>query len=115
MIPLVLLFVGVASNAQSEKKAPPPPPPKPLDEKVLYEVIKEPPPVVIKKELLEDFYNTNPSLEKITSTGSVITLKFKNGTIEKYDMKKKEDDKSFTEKYGVTPIPLPPPPPKKVS
>ena len=27
-------------------------------------------------------------------------------------MNKKEEDKSFTEKYGVSPIPPPPPPPK---
>ena len=31
-------------------------------------------------------------------------------------MSKKEEDKNFTEKYGVSPIPPPPPPPpKKVS
>jgi len=30
-------------------------------------------------------------------------------------MNKKEEDKSFTEKYGASPIPPPPPPPKKVS
>jgi len=104
-----LILVIVSANAQSEKREPPPPPPKPKDE-----VVKlTPPKIIIEKA--EDFYTRNPSVAEISRQGNIITLKMKDGTKEKYDMNKKEDDKSFTEKYGASPIPPPPPPPKKVS
>ena len=119
-----LILVIVSANAQSEKKEPPPPPPKPKDEIVKFtppkivkdeEVqVKEPPVVTVKGKMADDFYKRNPSVAGISSQGNIITLKMKDGTKEKYDMNKKEEDKSFTEKYGVSPIP-PPPPPKKVS
>ena len=129
-----LILVVVSGNSQSEKKEPPPPPPKPTEE-VKYKVVEgkvkntsptiieetvnaskpsEPPVVTVKGKGADDFYKRNPTVSGISRKGSFITIKKKNGTTEKYDMNKKEEDKSFTEKYGVSPIP-PPPPPKKVS
>ena len=106
MIPLVLLVVGVASNAQSEKKEPPPQPKN--------EIVKsEPPKVKVTGPLDDDFYKRNPSVSNFSRQGNIISLKKKDGTTEKYDMNKKEEEESFTEKYGVSSIP-PPPPPKVV-
>ena len=118
-----LILVIVSANAQSEKKEPPPPPPKPKDEVVKLtppKIVKDeeeqvkapPPPPKIIIEMAEDFYTRNPSVAEISRQGNIITLKMKDGTKEKYDLNKKEEDKSFTEKYGASPIP---PPPKKVS
>jgi hypothetical protein len=92
-----LILVIVSANAQSKKKEPPPPPPK----------------III--EMADEFYTRNPSVAEVSRQENIITLKMKDGTKEKYDMSKKEEDKSFTEKYGTSPIPPPPPPPKKVS
>ena len=101
----------MTSNAQSTKKEPPPPPPPPKDE-----VVKsEPQKIKVSGPLDDDFYKRNPSVSNFSRQGNIISLKKKDGTTEKYDMSKKEEDKSFTEKYGVSPIPSPPPPPKKVS
>ncbi len=126
MIPLLLFVVGITNNAQSTKKEPPPPPPKPMGETVKFEppkiIIdeevnaskpKEPPVVRVRGKIVDDFYNRNPSVTDISSQGNIISLKKKDGTIEKYDMSKKEEDKIFTEQYGVSPIPPPPPPPPK--
>jgi hypothetical protein len=130
-----LILVVVSANSQSEKKDPPPPPPKPkeevkykeekvkntsppvvvIDEKVNAGKPLEPPVVTVKGKKADDFYKRNPTVSRISRQGSVIWIKKKDGTTEKYDMNKKEEDKSFTEKYGVSPIPPPPPPPKKVS
>jgi len=125
-----LVLVIVSSNSQPVKKEPPPPPPKPEKEVVKFEPPKivadeesntakpkEPPVVTVKGKVADDFYERNPSVSGISRQGNIINLKKKDGTIEKYDMNKKEEDKSFTEKYGVSPIspPPPPPPPKKVS
>ena len=121
-----LILVIVSANAQSEKKEPPPPPPKPKDEMVKFtppKIVKDeevqvkapPPPPKIIIEMADDFYKRNPSVAEISRQGNIITLKMKDGTKEKYDMNKKEEDKSFIEKYGVSPIPPPPPPPKKIS
>ena len=131
-----LVLVIVSANSQSEKKEPPPPPPKPKEEakyKVVGEKVKntsptiidekvnaskpsEPPVVTIKGKSADDFYKRNPDVSDVSGKGSVITIKKKDGTSEKYDMNKKGDDKNFTEKYGVSPIPPPPPPPpKKIS
>ena len=112
MILLVLLIVGIASNAQSTKKVPPPPPPQPKNE-----VVKsEPQKIKVSGPLDDDFYKRNPSVSNFSRQGNIITLKKKDGKIEKYDMSKEEEDISFTEKYGVSPIPPPPPPPtKKIS
>jgi len=108
MIPLVLLVVGIASNAQSAKKETPPPPKD--------EVVKsEPPKIKVTGPLDDDFYKRNPSVSNFSRQGNIISLKKKDGTTEKYDMSKKEEDKSFTEKYGVSSIPPPPPPPKPKS
>jgi len=112
-----LILVVVSANSQSEKKEPPPPPPKPKEE-VKYKIVKDeklknPPVITVSGE--NEFYKRNPTVSVISKLGSVITIKKKDGTTEKYDMNKKEEDKSFTEKYGVPPIPPPPPPPKKVS
>ena len=122
-----LILVVVSANAQSEKKEPPPPPPKPKDEVVKLtppKIVKDeevqvkappPPPPKIIIEMADEFYTRNPSVAEISRQGNIITLKMKDGTKEKYDMNKKEEDKSFTEKYGASPIPPPPPSPKKVS
>ena len=59
-------------------------------------------------------FTKNPSVAGISRQGNIITIKKKDGTTEKYDTSKKEEDKSFTEKYGVSPILPPPPPPKKI-
>ena len=130
-----LVLVVISANAQTEKKEPPPPPPPKPKEEVKYNVVKEEkvkPPVIINETVnaskpsepsvvtmkgnpADDFYKRNPTVSGISRQGSIITIKKKDGTTEKYDMNKKEEDKSFTEKYGVSPIPPPPPPPKKVS
>ena len=122
-----LILVIVSANAQSEKKEPPPPPPKPKDEVVKFtppKIVKDeevqvkappPPPPKIIIEMADEFYTRNPSVAEISRQGNIITLKMKDGTKEKYEMNKKEEDKSFTEKYGASPIPPPPPSPKKVS
>jgi hypothetical protein len=118
-----LILVIVSANAQTEKKDPPPPPPKPKDEVVKFtppKIVKDeevqvkapPPPPKIIIEMADEFYTRNPSVAEISRQGNIITLKMKDGTKEKYDMNKKEEGKSFTEKYGVSSIP---PPPKKVS
>ena len=121
-----LILVVVSANSQSEKKEPPPPPPKPMgetvkfqppkivkDEEVNVSKPKEPPVVKVSGKIVDDFYKRNPSISDISSQDNIISLKKKDGTTEKYDMSKKEEDKSFTEKYGVSPIPPPPPPPKQ--
>jgi hypothetical protein len=120
-----LVLVIVATNAQKEKKEPPPPPPPPqkaviekttrIDEKVKYKVVdgkavREQPVITVSGKMADEFYDRNPLVAEISRQGQIITLKKKDGTLEKYDMSKKEEDKSFTEKYGVSPIPPPPPP-----
>ena len=77
--------------------------------------MKELPVITVNGKLADDFYKRNPSVSDISRQGNIITLKRNDGTTEKYDMNKKEEHKSFTEKYGVSPIPPPPPPPKKIS
>ena len=117
-----LILVVVSANSQSEKKEPPPPPPKPKEENVKNTsptVIDgtvnaskplEPPVVTVKGKGADDFFKRNPTVCGISRQGSVITIKKKDGTSEKYDMNKREEDKAFTERYGVSPIPPPPPP-----
>lgn len=113
---VVPFFFGViAANAQTEKPVPPPPPKKIIEEKVEFKktdgkVVKEPPVITVKGQRADEFYKRNPSVAEISRQGNIITLKKKDGTLEKYDMNKKEEHKSFTEKYGVSPIPPPPPP-----
>ena len=110
---IALLFIGVgAANAQSEKEIKPPPPPPPpkmiVDKKIR---VKEPPIITVKGKMADEFYKRNPSVTEISRQRNIITLKMKDGTEEKYDMSKEEENKNFTEKYGVSPIPPPPPPP----
>jgi len=111
-----LILVVVAANAQSEKKKPPPPPPRPetiIDEKVKVDKDAKamaPPVITVKGKMADEFYKRNPTVSDISRQGKIITIKNKDGTIEKYDMSKKEEDKTFTAKYGVSPIPPPPPP-----
>ena len=110
-----LILVVVSGNSQSEKKEPPPPPPKPKEEAtyiVKDEKVKVPPVVIVSGK--NEFYARNPTVAEISRQGNIITLKMKDGTTEKYDMSKKEEDKSFTDKYGTPPIPPPPPPPKVI-
>ena len=84
-----------------------------VDEKVNVSKPKEPPVITVKGKFADDFYKRNLTVSDISSKGNITTLKMKDGTTEKYDMSKKEENKSFTEKYGVSPIPPPPPPPKQ--
>ena len=112
-----LVLVVISANGQTEKKEPPPPPPKPKEE-VTYKIVKDeeikkPPVMKVTGKMADEFYAKNPSVSDISRQGNVITLKMKDGTTEKYDMTKKDEDKNFTEKYGVSPIP-PPPPPKVI-
>ena len=130
-----LILVVVSAKSQAEKKEPPPPPPKPKQQ-VKYTIVKEekvkktpptvieekvnaskplePPVVIVKGKEADDFYKRNPTVSGISKQGSVLAIKKKDGTTEKYDMNKNEESKSFTKKYGVSPIPPPPPPPKVV-
>lgn len=123
-----LILVVVSANSQSEKKEPPPPPPKivkeekvkntsptVIDEQVNTSKPLDPPVVIGKGKGADDFYKRNPTVSDISMKGNIISLKKKDGTIEKYDMSKKEEDEGFTEKYGVSPIPPPPPPSKPKS
>ena len=131
---MVALLIISAAYAQSEKqiKPPPPPPPPQIEKKelpppppppiinIIDEKIKEPPVITVKGKMADGFYNRNPSIVEISRQGNIITLKMKDGTEEKYDMSKKEENKNFTDKYGDSPIPPPPPPPappkpKKIS
>ena len=77
-------------------------------------VIKKstPPIITVEGKRADEFYNRNPSVAEISRQGNIIMLKMKDGSTEKYDMSNREEDKSFTEKYGVSPIPPPAPPPK---
>ena len=101
-----LILVVVSANSQSEKKESPPPPPKPKEE------VKVPPMIIVSG--INEFYTRNTTVSEISRRENIITLKMKDGTTEKYDMSKKDEDKTFTEKYGVSPIPPPPPPPKVI-
>jgi hypothetical protein len=133
---IAVVIISAAVYAQSEKqiKPPPPPPPPKIEKKelppppppptntIIDEKIKvnEPPVITVKGKMADEFYKQNPSITDISRKGNIITLIKKDGTVEKYDMSKKEEDKSFTNKYGVSPIPPPPPPPappkpKKIS
>ncbi|HEV8287038.1 MAG TPA: hypothetical protein VGQ09_22160 [Chitinophagaceae bacterium] len=99
----------VSVNIYSQKDVPPPPPPPPPPK---VEVSKfEPPVITVKGKEADAFYKRNPSVADISRQGNIITLKLKNGEKEKYDMKKADEKKSFTGKYGASPIPPPPPPP----
>ena len=110
-----------ASKYGAAPKQPPPPPAKVEMTKftppkiVKDEEVKVQPVIAVKGEKADGFYKRNPGVSDISRQGNIITLKMKDGTTEKYDMSKKEEDKSFTEKYGVCPIPPPPPPPKMKS
>jgi len=75
--------------------------------------MKEQPVITVNGKLADDFYKRNPCVSDISRQGNIITLKMNDGTTEKYDMSKKVEDKTFTEKYGVSPIPPPPPPQKQ--
>lgn len=109
-----LILVIASANAQTQKKEPPPPPPPKsttiIDEKCK---VEGPPVITVKGKMADEFYKRNPSVSEIARQGSIITLKKKDGTEEKYNTSKKEEDKSFTDQYGVSPIPPPPPPKRK--
>lgn len=114
-----IVFVSIATNAQSDKKDPPPPPPAPKMQTVKFtppkivkdEEIKVQPVIKVKGKLADDFYKRNQDVSEITRQGDMIFIKRKDGTAEKYDISKKEEEESFTKKYGESPIPPPPPPP----
>ena len=105
---LVMLFVigTVAGNAQTEKKEPPPPPPPKVD------ITKFTPPVItMESKNMDEFYKRNPSVTEVSRQGDKMILKLKDSRKEEYNLDKKEENKTFTEKYGKPPIPAPPPPP----
>ena len=109
---IALLFIGVfTANAQSSKEKPPPPPPVKAD--VIEKVQPPPPPplITVKGKIADEFYKRNPSVAGMSRQGDILIMKKKDGTEEKYDMSKKEEEKIFTDKYGDAPIPPPPPPP----
>ena len=126
LIPVLLVVIGASGKAQSEKN-PPPPPPKPQKEVVKFtppKIIKdenvevskyEPPVITIKGKMADEFYERNPTVLDISKQGNTMVIKKKDGTTEKFNINKTEEEKSFTEKYGASPIPPPPPPPKKKS
>jgi hypothetical protein len=106
----------IVRDEEIQKKAPPPPPP-------MVEMVKFTPPkivkdeevgskkdpvVTVKGEMADDFYKRNPTVKTIFRQGNTITLKMKDGTAQKFNMSKQEEDKKFTEKYGACPIPPPP-------
>ncbi len=115
----------IVKDEEVQVKKPPPPPPKPKNEIVKFtppKIVKddevqgrEVPVITIKGKGADEFYKRNTTVGEISRQGNIISLKMKDGTIEKYDMSKKEEDKNFTDKYGASPIPPPPPPPKKKS
>ena len=115
----------IIRDKEVKVKTEPPPPPKAKDEMTKFTPpkivkdeeaqVKDVPVITIKGKRADEFYQRNPTVSEISGRGNIITLKKKDGTIENYDMSKKEEDKSFTEKYGVSPIPPPPPVPKKKS
>src|SRR5215204_2461663 len=84
-----------------------------IDEVVNVNKPKEPPVIKVSGQIADDFYKRNSSVSDISRRGNIISLKKKDGATERYDMSKKEEDKSFTEKYGVSLIPPPPPPKQK--
>ena len=107
---LVCLFVSAMLLAQT-KEVPPPPPPK-------VNLTKFKPPIMTAKgEKADDFYKRNPSVKEIFRQGNVLFLNMKDGTKQEYHVLNKDEMKSFTDKYGESPItlPAPPPPPKKIS
>lgn len=107
----------IVRDEEVQKKTPPPPPPmvemvKFTPPKIVKDEdvqVKKEPVVTVKGEMADGFYKRNPTVTNISRQGSTVTLKMKDGTTEKFDMNKKEDDKKFTEKYGVCPIPPLPP------
>ena len=110
----------VIVDEKVQVKKSPPLLPKRIDEKVKFTPpkilkneelqVKDSPVITVKGTLADDFYKRNPSVSDILRKGNIITLKMKDGTTENYDMSKKDEDKTFTEKYGRSPIPPPPPP-----
>ena len=98
-----LLVIGVLSgNSQTpSKEAPSSPPPKVNLKKVAAPI------VTAEGTMGNDFYKRNPSVTEALRQGNIIILKKKDGTTEKYDFSKKDQNKSFTEKYGASPIPPP--------
>ena len=95
-----LLVIGILSgNSQTTNKEVPPPPPPKVDIKKV-----APPITTVTGKMADDFYKSNPSVTEVLRQGNVVILKKKDGTTEKYDLSKKDEDKSFTEKYGASPI-----------
>jgi hypothetical protein len=110
LLPACLIGAAITLKAQIKDLPPPPPPPPPLLSKVVKTKLTEPV-ITVRGKMADEFYKRNPSKAGISRMGNVITLQMKDKTTKKYDMTRKEDKKSFTDKYGNSPIP--PPPPKK--
>ena len=115
LLPACLVGLAVTVNAQVKDPPPPPPPPRPP---IIVEVTQYVPPA---KEL-KDFYTRNPDVASVfwKSDRDVVVV-HKDKTKFVYNMKNKEENDAFHEKYGDAvikapqPPPPPPPPPKKVS
>ena len=98
-----LIVIGALSgNSQTPKKEAPSPPSLKVDMKKV-----APPIVTAEGEMADDFYKRNPSVIEVLKQGNVVILRKKDGTTEKYDLSKKDENYVFTEKYGASPIPPP--------
>lgn len=74
------------------------------------EMVKFSPPIMKAEEIKADeFYKRNPSVKEIYRQGDFLFIKHKDGKAEKYDGKNDTEMKKFVDKYGESPIPLPPP------
>jgi hypothetical protein len=105
LLALCVVSMTVVLQAQVKETSPPPPPPLP---KVVDVKVKAPT-ITIEGKQAEEFYTRNPSVTGISRQGNMVRLTLKDKTSEKYNMSKKEEKKSFTDKYGAVPIPDPPP------
>ena|SRR5215831_14073997 len=104
---LILACLGGVVIAKAQKEPPPPPhPPKVVDVKKIV-----PPVITATGKEGDEFYKRNPSVDKISRQGDILTLTMKDKKIETYDLRKKDQEKKFIDKYGAVPIPPPPPPP----
>jgi hypothetical protein len=106
ILPVVIIGIFLSKNGWAQKTSQPPPPPPP---KVNTSKFK-PPVITAEGKLANTFYKRNPSVANFSRQGNKMTIKLKNGHVEKYDLDKKDEKKNFTNKYGESPIPAPPKP-----
>lgn len=104
----------IVKDKEVQMKEPPPPPQEPKDEiakstppKIVVDEkvqVKEPPVITAKDNVAVEFYKQTPSVTDVQRQGNITTLKKQDGTNEKYYVNKKREDKSYSEKYRVSPI-----------